>query len=78
MTAADYNALRVLYGRNPIPDEDSRAAMRRQLVELGEGLAAQLAELEREFTVERADELVRNLRGASTHVRRLVAMEAAR
>lgn len=78
MIAADANALRVLYGRNPHPDDDTRAAMRRQLVELGDGLAAQLAELERDFTDERADHVVRNLHGAAMHIRRLSAMEVAR
>ena len=71
-------AQRALYGRNPTPDDDTRAAMKRQLVELGDGLAAQLAELEREFTVERADQVICNLHGTATHLRRLSAMEVAR
>lgn len=41
------------------------------LCDMGDGLAAQLAELERNFTQERADDVVRNLHGAATHVRRM-------
>lgn len=55
-------------------DDAAIATMRRQLVDLGDCLAAQLAELEREFTRERADRVVQSLAGVTTHVRRLVAL----
>lgn len=43
-----------------------------QLTDLGDGMAAQLAALEREFIVDRAEHLISNLAGAATYVRRLV------
>jgi len=75
---AEVEALRRLYGdRGDVRDADI-AARRRQLVDLGDCLAAQLAELERDFTRERADRVVQSLAGVVTHVRRLVADAEAR
>lgn len=72
MTAAEIEALRALYRE---PDAALVAHQRRQLVELGDGLAAQFAELERDFTPERAERLLHNMAGACAHIRRLVAQE---
>lgn len=75
MTAPEIEALRALYRET---DPAVIAHQRRQLVELGDGLAAQFAELERDFTPERAERLLHNMAGACAHVRRLVAQEVAR
>ena len=73
MTHSEIEARRRLYSE---PDPALIAHQRRQLVELGDGLAAQFAELERDFTPERAERLLHNMAGACAHIRRLVAQEA--
>lgn len=74
MNAAQVEALRALYGNK---DYVQVAHLRRQLVDLGDGLAAQMAELERDFTPERAERVLHNLAGVMAHIRRLVAMGVA-
>jgi len=74
MTGPEIEALRALYSG---PDHAIVAHLRRQLVDLGDGLAGQFAELERDFTPERAERLLHNLAGSMAHVRRLVALGVA-
>lgn len=75
MTGPHIEALRSLYG-NPAPSFEE---LRRTLPDLGDGLAAQFADLERDFTPERAERLLHNLAGACAHIRRLsAAQEVAR
>lgn len=74
MSPAEMEALRALYAG---VDPAAAATLRRQLVDVGDGLAAQFADLERDFTPERAERLLHNLSGAMAQVRRLVALEAA-
>lgn len=74
MSRAEVEALRALYAG---PDPAAIATLRRQLVELGDGLATQLAELERDFSPERAERVLHNLAGVQSHIRRLVAMGVA-
>jgi hypothetical protein len=70
MTAGpDPYIARAAFAQTPITDE--AAVMCSQLRDLGDGLKAQLAELERDFTDDRADAVIRNLAGAATFVRRL-------
>lgn len=71
MNGAQIEALRSLYGGR---DHALEAHLRRQLVDLGDGLAAQMAELERDFTPDRAEWVLHNLAGSMAHIRRLVAM----
>jgi hypothetical protein len=56
---ANLRLLRELYQEQP------------HLTDLGDGLAAQLSELERDFTEDRADAVIRNLHGAAVFIRRL-------
>lgn len=72
MNGAQIEALRNLYGGK---DYALEAHLRRQLVDLGDCVAAQMAELERDFTPERAEKVLHNLAGAMSHIRRLVALE---
>jgi hypothetical protein len=76
MSHDEIEALRALYaghGHAPAAHGINVDQLRAQLPELGESLAAQLAELERDFTRERAHRLLCNLDGVATYVRRLVA-----
>lgn len=73
MTGAEIAAMRAWSGA---PDAAVIATMRRQLVDLGDGIAGQLAELERDFTPERSACALRNLYGAQVHIRRLVTLTA--
>lgn len=72
MSAAHIEALRSLYGGR---DDALEAHLRRQLVDLGDCIAAQMAELERDFTPERAERVLHSLVGAMSHIRRLVALD---
>lgn len=66
--------LALLYGPRCDTRDVIAADLRRQLVDMGDGLAGQMAELERDFTRERAERVLQNLAGASAHVRRLLAL----
>lgn len=74
MNGAQVEALRSLYSGK---DDALEAHLRRQLVDLGDCIASQMAELERDFTPERAERVLHNMAGAMAHIRRLVAMDAA-
>lgn len=66
------DALRALYGGK---DDALDARLRLQLVECGEALASQLAELAHDWTPERAGRIQMMLAAASAHIRQLAAME---
>ena len=74
MTTSQIAALRALYSGR---DDALVSHLRKHLVDLGDSLAGQMAELERDFTPERADRVLQNLAGAMAHIRRLVAMGGA-
>lgn len=71
MNAAYVDALRGLYGTK---DDALETHLRRQLAHLGDCISGQMAELERDFTHDRAERVLHNLGGAMAHVRRLVAL----
>lgn len=71
MTAPEIEALRRELYREP--DDVSRLAA--ELPDLGECIAAQLAELARDPSRDRCDRVVANLGGVVLHVRRLAAAQ---
>jgi len=71
-------ALERLYGARADARDILTGRLRTQLPDLGEALAAQLAELERDPTRDRAERVLANLAGVAAHVRRLIATQEAR
>lgn len=72
MSAAQIEAMRALYRK---PDDALIATLAAQLVDLGDRISAQLAELSRDPSRDRCDRVLHNLQGVIQHVRRLSAAQ---
>lgn len=72
MSAAQIEAMRALYRE---PDDALIATLAAQLVDLGDCICAQLAELSRDPSRDRCDRVLHNLQGVIQHVRRLSAAQ---
>lgn len=75
MNGAEMEAMRRLYSE---PDDALVATLAAQLVDLGDCISAQLAELSRDPSRDRCDRVLHNLQGVIQHVRRLSAAQEAK
>ncbi|MEN1942390.1 hypothetical protein WCE55_00795 [Luteimonas sp. MJ293] len=72
MSGPEIEAMRRLYSE---PDDALVATLAAQLVDLGDCISSQLAELSRDPSRDRCDRVLHNLQGVIQHVRRLAAAQ---